>query len=215
MIKGVIFDLDGTLLDTIADLACAANRVLESHGYPTHSIESFKEMVGDGIHILVYRMLPGDNWSEETIGNLVNEMKSVYQENWRNRTKPFECIPELLDALTKRNLLMAILSNKIESFTVEMTRALLPNWHFEPLWGASENRPKKPDPKAALAIADYWSVQPSECLFVGDSEPDINTAKNAGIASVAVSWGFRSRKILENEYPDYIIDSPVDLLDLL
>ncbi len=215
MYKGIIFDLDGTLLDTIDDLANAANTVLKSSGYPTHSVDAFKEMIGDGINILVQRMLPVDNWPEDKIKIMVHQMEKVYRNSWKNQTKPFVSVPKLLDELTQRKLQMAILSNKPEEFTIEMVKSLLRKWTFDPVLGATPERPKKPDPAAAIAIVDYWKYQPSECLFIGDSEPDIRTAKNAGIVSVAVSWGFRSRQRLIHESPDYIIDSPVDLLNLL
>ncbi|MGB3976309.1 MAG: HAD family hydrolase [bacterium] len=214
MPSGVIFDLDGTLLDSIGDLVDAANIVLKTHGYPIHTIPAFKEMVGDGIHVLVQRMLPEEHRSLEEINKIVLEMGSLYEKISRNKTVPFKGVPEVLDALKVLDMPMAILSNKPQIFMIEMVNELLPRWHFEPVWGVQDGRPKKPDPGAALAIAEGWGKQPSDCLFVGDSEPDIRTAKNAGMISVAVTWGFRSIERLAKESPDYLIHKPMDLLDL-
>lgn len=211
---GVIFDLDGTLLDSIGDLVDAANFVLEKHGYPVHSIEVFKEMVGDGIQMLVERMLPEEHRNPSKISKIVIEMGKLYEKISRNKTVPFEGIPEVLDALKARNIPIAILSNKPQIFMTEMVNELLPSWHFEPIWGVEEGRPKKPDPTAALAIAEKWGKLPSDCVFVGDSEPDIRTAKNAGMVSVAVTWGFRSSERLLKESPDHLIHKPMELLDL-
>jgi phosphoglycolate phosphatase len=211
----VIFDLDGTLLDTIGDLADAANYVLEKNGYPVHTIADYKEMVGDGIRALIQRMLPDAHRTSEKIEELLPALENRYNTAWKNRTVPFAGIPGLLTALEQKSIPMAILSNKPQVFTVEMVYKLLPEWQFDPVWGAADGRPRKPDPAAALDISKKWDLPPSECLFVGDSEPDIHTAKNAGMISVAVSWGFRTRTRLSKERPDYVIGKPMQLLDLL
>lgn len=210
----VIFDLDGTLLDTIGDLADAANHVLEKKGYPVHSVADYKEMVGDGILALVQRMLPDKHRNSEKIEDMRQALENRYNTAWKNRTVPFDGIPGLLTALEQRKIPMAVLSNKPQIFTVAMVRTLLPEWHFYPVWGADDGRPRKPDPTAALTIAQTWDMSPSECVFVGDSEPDIRTARNAGMISVAVTWGFRTRLQLSKEEPDYLIGKPMQLLEL-
>ncbi|MBN1880233.1 HAD family hydrolase [bacterium] len=214
-IQGIIFDLDGTLLDTIGDLADSGNYILAEHGFPTHTEAGYKQMVGDGIRELVTRMLPDSSRDPDRISYMVSQMEARYAQYWHVRTRVYDGITELLDNLSAKPIKLAVLSNKPHHFTVVMTEAYLSRWHFDPLWGAASHRPKKPDPGPALAIANYWNLNPSDCIFVGDSEPDIRTARAAGMIPMAVTWGFRSREQLAAEVPDGIIDIPMELIDIL
>jgi phosphoglycolate phosphatase len=212
--RAVIFDLDGTLLDTIGDIVHAANRVLRSEGYPEHSEPEFKEMVGDGIHELVARMLPESDRKPERVLEVLQKLEEEYGRSWADHSTPFPGISLMLNELARRGSNMAILSNKPHSFTILMVEHLLSEWRFNPVWGVGSQTPKKPNPTGALAIAEQWGCQPCECYFVGDSEPDIRTAKAAGMISVAVAWGFRSQERLKQENPDYLITEPMELLKL-
>ncbi len=191
-----IFDLDGTLLDTIGDLADAANHVLQQQGFPVHSETDYMRMIGDGIRELVARMLPEDRRDADSITLMVELLESRYQQCWNIRTRIYPGIVEMLEELSRCGATMAILSNKPHPFTVTMVEKFLGRWHFDPVWGAGFRFPRKPDPAAAFAIARHWNLDIASCIMVGDSEADVRTAKAAGMVSVAVGWGFRSRNSL-------------------
>ncbi|MCD4653733.1 HAD family hydrolase [bacterium] len=212
-IELVIFDLDGTLLNSIGDLSDSANSALKHYGYPTHSEQEYMEMIGAGISELVYLMVPVHERTSDRIHHFVDLMEEEYQQRWANRTVPYPGIPEMLDILTSQSCKMAVLSNKPNVFIGKMVRKLLSNWSFDPFWGARDGIPRKPDPTAAKAIANQLHCPVERCLFVGDSEVDIKTANAAGMISVGVTWGFRSREQLELAQPDVIIDHPSELLE--
>ncbi|MBN1356979.1 HAD family hydrolase [bacterium] len=211
----VIFDLDGTLLDTIADIADSMNITLAEHGFPGHGIEAYKSFVGDGITEFVLRSLPATHREPERICTLVAGMRAEYANRWRNNTVPFDGIPELLDALTSAGLKLAVLSNKPDDFTKMMIRALLPGWHFDPLLGARDQVPRKPHPAGALEIARYLTLEPGRCVYLGDSETDMQAAVAAGMIPVGVSWGFRSAGQLISSGAQTVIDTPAELLRLI
>lgn len=211
----VIFDLDGTLLDTIGDLADAGNHVLQTGGFPTHTESEYMQMVGDGIRELITRMLPEGERKPERVSETLIRMERFYELNWHHRTRLYPGIAELLDELDRRRSRVAVLSNKPHNFTVAMTDEFLGRWLLDPVIGAAPDRPRKPSPEPALAIARQWRIDPADCVIVGDSEPDIRTARAAGMISVAVSWGFRSGERLRLESPDCIIRSPDELPDVL
>lgn len=211
----VIFDLDGTLLDTIGDLADAGNHALQTGGFPTHSETGYMQMVGDGIRELVTRMLPEGARDPERISETLIRMEQYYERHWHQRTRLYPGIAGLLDELTANGSRLAVLSNKPHVFTVAMVAEFLGRWPFDPVIGASPDRPKKPSPETALTIARQWRIEPANCLIVGDSEPDIRTARAAGMVSVAVDWGFRSEELLRRESPDCIIRSPDEFPDIL
>ncbi|HPQ41305.1 MAG TPA: HAD family hydrolase [bacterium] len=210
----VIFDLDGTLLDTIGDLADAANAVLSEHGFPQHSEAEYMRMVGAGIRELVRAMLPASVDTSD-VTYFVDRMETEYRECWNRRTRPYPGISEMLDDLTGARCRLSVLSNKPHAFTEQMVRGMLQPWRFDPVWGASADRPRKPDPGTALMIARHHGSPPDRCIFVGDSEPDIRTAHRAGMISVGVTWGFRQREQLAKEKPDYMIDHPGELAGII
>lgn len=189
--KAVIFDLDGTLLNTLDDLADSMNSVLENNRLPTHPLEAYKYFVGDGIDMLVQRALPFQVAGEKDLLRLVREMKSEYAQRWLCRTRPYPGVPEMLDAFTAAGTAMAVLSNKPDDASQAIVRTLLPDAGFRLVFGATPERPKKPDPSTALEIAARLEIRPSEFLFIGDTPIDMHTARAAGMFPLGVLWGFR------------------------
>ncbi|MFZ5631698.1 MAG: HAD family hydrolase [Bacillota bacterium] len=213
--KAVIFDLDGTLLDTIQDIAESMNSVLRYYNFPIHPVEAYKSFVGDGVEALARRVLPEGRQDPETVYGCVSAMRKEYGMRWLNNTRPYEGVPELLDALVARGSKLSVLSNKPDDFTKIMVAGLLPRWPFEPVLGARPSVPQKPDPAGALEIARQLSIPPEEFLYLGDTGTDMKTAKAAGMYPVGVLWGFRTAEELETNGAKIIIEKPVDLLEIL
>jgi len=213
--KAVIFDLDGTLLDTIDDIANSVNSVLEKAGFPVHNTEKIKHFVGTGFYNLIRLALPEENRDDSTIKKLVEMLREEYNTRWNQYTRPYEGIPELLDELAKRNIKKAVLSNKADNFTKIIIAQLLPKWQFEVVWGERPDVPKKPDPTAALEIADILNISPDEIILLGDSSYDIQTAVSAGMFAAGALWGFRTADELKSAGANAIIEKPLDLLKLL
>ena len=213
--KAVLFDVDGTLLDSIEDLTHSMNTVLDRFGFPLHSVESYKYFVGEGIETLVYRALPENRRDEEIHRKCVVAMREEYGKRWAEKTRPYEGVPELLDALTRQGVKMTILSNKPDDFTKLIVRRLLPHWRFDPVLGARPSVPKKPDPTGALEIARHVGMSPDQFLYLGDSKTDIQTARAAGMYPVGALWGFRTREELIENGAVVVICKPTDLLELL
>jgi phosphoglycolate phosphatase len=213
--KGIIFDLDGTLLDTLQDIADSMNAVLKAAGYPERPLDNYRYYVGEGITPLVRNALEDIVRPEKEILFLAEEMESLYRLNYAKQTKPYEGIGELLGLLCNMPLRLGVLSNKPDAFTKKMVELYFPETCFETVRGAQAGVPKKPDPSAALAVADQWALNPAEILFVGDSRIDMETAVNAGMAAVGVLWGFRDETELRQYGADYILRSPAELMDIL
>jgi phosphoglycolate phosphatase len=189
--KAAIFDLDGTLLNTLDDLADSMNRVLERNRLPQHDPAAYKYFVGDGIEMLVRRSLPFEVAGERDLLRFVTEMKNEYACRWLSKTRPYPGIPEMLAAFAAAGLAMAVLSNKPDDASNEIVKALLPGIAFRIVLGATPERPKKPDPSAALEIAARLAIPPEDFLFVGDTSIDMQTASAAGMFPVGALWGFR------------------------
>ncbi|HOJ10857.1 MAG TPA: HAD family hydrolase [Clostridiales bacterium] len=213
--KAVIFDLDGTLLDSIDDLADSMNAVLEDAGYPAHDIQSYKYFVGDGMEKLVFRSLPEEYRDTETVKKYAGKMKQEYEKRWNNKTRPYQGIPELLDALSSRDVHIAVLSNKPDNFTKLMIKELLPNWEFRAVYGDRNYIPRKPDPAGAIEIARTMGLQSREILYLGDTGTDMQTACSAGMYAVGALWGFRGKDELLANGAKALIEKPLDLLNLL
>jgi len=213
--RAILFDLDGTLLDTLADIADSANRVLAGHGYPTHPIDAYRHFIGDGLVRLFGRVLPADQRGEEVIAECVGGFREAYAENWNVRTRRYEGVADLLDAATARGLKMAILSNKPHAFTRRCVDAYLSAWPFQAVLGQRDGVPRKPDPAGAREIVDRLEVAAEHFLYLGDTPTDIETALNAGMHPVGVSWGFRPVDELRAGGAARIIDRPLELMDLV
>ena len=214
--QAILFDLDGTLLDTLADIAGAANAALEREGQPTHPALAYKQFIGDGVAMLFRRALPTDQDHDDArIERCVSQFHATYAGQWNVATRPYDGIPALLDALVARGLPLAILSNKPDEFTQLCTRHYLSRWPWAAVVGQRDGVPRKPDPTSALAIAEALKIPPADFVYVGDSSVDMRTARGAGMRAVGVSWGFRSVAELQATGAHAIIDDPASLLDQL
>jgi phosphoglycolate phosphatase len=213
--QAVIFDFDGTLLDTLQDLAESVNGVLNRSGFPEHSLEAYRHFVGDGVEELARRVLPDGHRDEATVNTILAAIREDYRQRWPNHTRPYEGIPELLDALTARGVKMAIVTNKPDDSTRTMAARLLHRWKFDVIVGATPDLPKKPDPKGALEIAQRLGLPPGAFLYVGDSDIDMKTANAAGMYPVGALWGFRTADELIRNGAKALIRKPLELLELL
>ncbi len=210
--QGIIFDLDGTLIDSVCDIADAMNRTLQQYGFPVHPEEAYKHFVGRGLRNLTIQCLPEENRDEETIEICFRSMTKDYLENYLNKTKLYDGIGDLLDTLSAGKMKMAVLSNKADEITQKIAKDLLQNWHFEIILGFTDHFPRKPAPDSALFIAKKLDLQPKNILYLGDTGIDMETANAAGMFPVGVSWGFRKREELELHGAKKIIDKPMELV---
>jgi phosphoglycolate phosphatase len=211
----ILFDLDGTLLDTIGDIADSMNAVLQRLGFPGHDREIYKQFVGDGMDMLACRALPEDRRDQEIVNRCLLSMRAEYSARWRENTRPYKGISELLDALQDLQIRMAILSNKADDFTREMVRILLPHWAFAAVVGAKPDVPRKPDPAAALEIARGLAMPPSRILYLGDSGTDMQTARAAGMFPAGALWGLRTAAELKAAGAQVLLRRPMDLMGVL
>ncbi len=215
MIQLVIFDLDGTLLDTIDDLAVSANYALRTHGYPEHKLSAYRFFVGNGITKLIERALPEEARQESTILKLREEFVEYYQRHKTDLTHPYPGIPELLKELQSRHIQLAVASNKYHQGTLELIYHFFGQDLFSIVLGQRENIPVKPNPAIVYDILQHTGAGKEVTLYVGDSGVDMQTAANSGLTSVGVSWGFRPRQELEENGACHIIDQPQQLCTLL
>lgn len=213
--QAVIFDLDGTLLDTLEDIANSVNSTLARYSFPTHGLDAYRYFVGDGVTMLVSRALPAEKRNDHIIADCVGAFRENYDRNWNSNTSPYDGIPELLDALTAKHVKMAILSNKPDDFTQRCVHELLPNWNFEMVLGLRHGIPPKPDPSGAYEIAENLGITPAHILYLGDSSVDMKTAVRAGMFPIGVLWGFRPLDELREHGAAAIIERPMELLDYL
>lgn len=209
-----IFDLDGTLVDSIGDLALACNTALALRGLPQHSYEAYCGFVGNGIMRLVERALPEPLRSPENVALVRADFVAYYTDHLDVRTEPYPGIPELLAELVRRGVKLAVASNKFQAGTEKVIRSFFPDIRFEAVLGQREGVPLKPDPAVAEEILTLTGIPREQALFVGDSAIDILTAQAAGIRSAGVTWGFRQRTELEEAGADRIVDRADELLDL-
>lgn len=211
----VLFDLDGTLLDTIEDLTDSMNAALARLGFESRSVEQCKYFVGDGVRKFAERALPEAARDDETIDRLVEHMLQEYSSRWSNKTRPYEGIPEMLGELARRRMVLAVLSNKPDDMTRRMVQAMLPGAPFAEVRGATDGVAKKPDPTAALSIARSLETYPERFLYVGDTGTDMQTAVAAGMSPVGVLWGFRKADELTGNGAETLVSHPSDLVNLL
>jgi phosphoglycolate phosphatase len=210
--RAAIFDLDGTLLDTIDDIAGAMNRVLSARGYETYGIEKYKLLVGDGIEEMVRRALAPRPLGAAEIDAVIREYRREYDASWRAHSRPYPGVPELLMKLRRRGVRTAVLSNKSHPFTMAMTAELLPRCPFDVVRGAKPGVPLKPDPEPALSVAAEMGVAAPQVLFLGDTKVDMKTAVAAGMFPAGALWGFRSEAELRSSGAEALIATPLDLL---
>lgn len=211
--QAVIFDLDGTLLNTLEDLADSVNFALKQFGYPIRTIAEVRAFVGNGVQKLIERAVPEQTTMEKTLACL-EVFRNYYAKNMRNKTCLYEGIKELLQELNERKIKMAIVSNKFDAAVKELKKELFSEY-IQVAIGESIIVPKKPNPSGVFAALEELGVKKENALYVGDSEVDIMTAKNAGVISVGVTWGFRDCTVLENSKANHIIHTPQRLLDII
>lgn len=207
----VIFDLDGTLVDSLKDIAEVANQVLQSLGFAPHPEEQYRNFVGDGLITLSERIVP-EGAGKQSIAHTAELFKIHYLKQWDRNSRPFPGIVSMLELLAEKQINLAVLSNKPDDFTQLFVSRFFPDIHFGLVCGKKDNQPKKPDPKVALDIARNFASKPDSCLLVGDSAVDILTAKAAGMASMGVTWGFRDRQELESHGADVIVTQPEQIV---
>ena len=213
--KAILFDLDGTLLNTLEDLGNSVNRVLARRGFPTHTLNEYRYFVGDGTAMLITRALPQGKRNDETIRTCLEAFSEDYGRNWKVKTSPYEGIPEMLDAVTERGLKIAVLSNKQHEFTKRCVADLLPNWTFDVVLGQRDAVNRKPDPAGALEVAEHLHIPPADFLYLGDSAIDMRTATAARMFPVGVLWGFRSAEELKVSGAQALIERPSEILNFL
>jgi phosphoglycolate phosphatase len=212
--KAVIFDLDGTLVNSIKDIADAMNIVLERRKYPTYDYETYKTFVGSGVKSLVVKALPDANPEKEEVAACLEDMMQVYSECCTNKTKAYDGVFDLLAQLNAENIKICVLSNKEDTLTKKIASFLFPEY-ISPVLGLKVEADKKPNPKVALQICELIKVKPEETIFVGDTDVDILVAKNANMLPVGVSWGFREKEGLIAAGAKHILEHPLDLMKII
>lgn len=208
----VIFDLDGTLLNTIADLGDACNYALRTLGYSEHALSTYNYMVGNGVRKLIERAEPDAN--PETVDKLLSLFREYYDEHCTDHTQPYPGIPELLNSLCDKGIAIAVTSNKYQAATERIIRHFFPDIPFVAIMGQTEDRPVKPDPSIIFAVLNEYPTPKSSVLYAGDSAVDMEAARRACIESVGVSWGFRPISELRGAYADHIVSTPEEIFDI-
>lgn len=214
MKKLVIFDLDGTLINSIKDLGAATNYALGKHGYAQHPLEAYPMFVGNGVNKLIERALPEESRSEEIILNLRKDFTEYYDVHNTDYTVPYEGMVSLLEKLNGQGMMVAVASNKYEAATVKLVRHYFPNVKFVAICGQKEGVPVKPDPSVVFEILSVAGVRKQDTLYVGDSGVDMETARRACVDSVGVTWGFRSIAELQEANAGTIVSNADDIFDI-
>lgn len=202
---GIIFDLDGTLVDSLPGIAEALNAALETEGFPRHSEQAVRGFVGDGLETTVWRACPTERRDGELVAQLVEQFRGFYQDSWRRGTRTYPGVRGLLVELGKSGAALAVLSNKSHAFTVEMVGEIFPEVTFAAVLGLRPGMTPKPDPSGALEIVKTLGMESRQCRFIGDSTIDIETAKNAGMSACAVTWGYHDEARLVDAGPDAVV----------
>lgn len=213
--QAVIFDLDGTLIDTLDDIGDSVNRVLAHKNFPTHTHVAYRNFVGDGSRMLIERALPEKYRKDAIIDACFKEYIEDYSQNYNVKSKLYDGIPQLLDALSTKGLRLAVLSNKPDAITQNCVKTFLSAWHFDAVSGQRDSVPRKPNPQGAVETAGKMSILPSRFLYLGDTGIDMKTAVSAGMFPVGVLWGFRPLKELMENGASAVIDEPMTLFDII
>jgi phosphoglycolate phosphatase len=212
--KAILFDLDGTLLNTLCDIGNAVNRVLSGHDFSIHPIDAYRYFVGDGVRMLITRALPPDKRDDPLIEKCMKGFDREYALNWKEETSLYPGIAEMLDLLQARGLKLAILSNKPQNFTQYCVDEFLSRWTFEAVRGFQDMIPHKPDPAGALAIARQMGITPASFLYLGDTGVDMRTASAAGMFPVGAIWGFRGLEELLANGAKEVVSHPSEMIGL-
>ncbi|MEE0840826.1 MAG: HAD family hydrolase [Acutalibacteraceae bacterium] len=216
MIKAVLFDLDGTLVNTLGDLALSVNFVLKKHGHPTHDTDEFKQFAGNGNEVMMRRALPEKFRSDrEYVLKLREEFYSYYKEHCADVSSVYEGIKELLSALKEMDVSVAIVTNKAQTMTDALVPKLFDKNIFSAIIGQRDGVPTKPEPHMPFLAMSEMDVNPDECLFVGDSNTDMETGLNCGNTPVGVLWGFRDEKELKEAGARYIVKTPDEIVGII
>ncbi len=211
----VIFDLDGTLADTLEDIADNTNKALGHYGFPGHEYDDYRFLVGGGQRKLVTLSLPEGARDEGTIDKCLDYLMECYSANHIVKTRLYDGMPKLLDGLVAKGVRLGVLSNKVDEITQKVCRDLLAPWPFEVVLGATDRLPRKPDPEAAWHVAREMGVEPARVCYLGDSDVDMKTALAAGFLPVGAGWGFRPAQELWDAGAAYVIDRPQELLEIV
>ncbi len=214
MIKAVVFDLDGTLINSLDDLANSVNHTLMEFGFPTHETEKYKYFIGRGMANLIYNALPEDKRDGDTQKSVLDTFMAYYKLHSTDNTAPYKDIPELLDALCRMGIKTAVVTNKAHAAAEKIVNQLLPD-RFDVCFGQRPDIPTKPDPTLTLMAIKELGAQTHECLYVGDSGGDMVTAVNSGAVPVGVLWGFREEKELIDNGAKHIISNPTELIEVI
>ncbi|QOG02796.1 HAD family hydrolase [Flavobacterium sp. MDT1-60] len=212
--KGIIFDLDGTLVNSLEDISDAMNTVLTDLNYPTHTYEAYQYFIGSGLRNLVSKALPASNNSENEIEVCFQNMITEYRKICTLKTKPYAGIVELLDDLVSRDIKLAVFSNKADELTKKIASEIFPDY-FNTAVGLSTEALKKPNPFEAIEISKNWNLKTEEIIFIGDSDIDMLTATNANMFPLGVSWGYRTEEELIASGAKLVINNPADLIEIL
>ena len=213
--QAAVFDLDGTLLDTLDDIADAMNAALGRMGFPGHETAAYKYLTGDGARALAERSLPDSARDEVTITACVQELRIEYAGRWGTKTRPYPGITGMLTELARRRLKLGVLSNKLDEFARRAVRDFLPGFDFSFVFGARADILPKPDPTGALLISRGLGIPPAQILYLGDTGVDMQTAIRAGMYPVGALWGFRDKQELRENGARVLISSPPELLGLI
>ncbi len=212
-IKAIVFDLDGTLVDSLRDIAESINAALAQYGLPTHEVESYRPKIGGGIRKIVERSMPSDRL--DLLDEVVAARGIYYLQHICDYTVLYPGIADLLEALREGSILVGVLSNKSDALVQPLVQQILPDYPFATIRGTVPDAPHKPDPTLLLEILAQWQISPDEALYVGDAEVDMQTANRAGVGAVGVAWGFRTREELRASGSRFLLEHPLDLLKLL
>lgn len=213
MYKAVIFDLDGTLLNTLGDLAASVNHALKACGYPERTVAEVRAFIGNGVIKLMQRATP-DGISQEDFDRCFNSFRSHYLEHMFDTTKPYDGILPLLDSLKEAGIKTAVVSNKLHSGVVGLCKDFFGD-RLTCAFGVLDESERKPSPANVFKALKQMNIDASDCVYVGDSEVDIQTANNAGLDCIAVTWGYRDLDVLKRNQPKYIIDKPEEILTIV
>ncbi len=216
MYKCAIFDLDGTLADTLKTISYFANKALSHFSLSAYPEEEYKYMVGNGAKILVERMLKNQNaYSDEMHEKVFTYYNKIYDEDFLYLTASYPGIPELLKFLKENGMKIGALSNKPHYPTTMIIENIFEKGTFDLVFGQRENYPIKPDPKVLLKMLEEWNIKPEECLYIGDTKTDMKTGKNAGAFTIGVLWGFRDKEELVSNNADFIAKKPADIIEFI